>query len=205
MMKRLLFVPVLALVFAAPALAKGPDSAKVEGPGLKGGGITFGTAQPGDPEPGTPLGDLVDKTGFFAAMFGQTPDPMLTSKPRSSLGPRYTITYRVPGPGGPDTIRQDLYPYAVQGPLTYTKPGQKFFGTERTHGGWFPAPATLKSDLVERGLPASAPRAGGSTDDGFWPLSTGLTATLATALGLALVAAGSIVLMRRRPGAAAAG
>jgi hypothetical protein len=204
-MKKLLFVPVLALVFAAPALAKGPSEAEVTGPGIKGGAIHLGSSQPGDPGPGTPLGDLVDKTGFFPAMFGQTPDPMLRSKPRGSLGPKYTITYRVPAPGGTDTIRQDLYPYAAQGPLTYTKPGQEFFGSERTHGGWFQAPATLKSDLVDRGLPASAPSAGGSTDDGFWPLSTALTATLAAALGLALVAAGSIVLMRRRPGAAAAG
>jgi hypothetical protein len=204
-MKRLLLVLAFALVFAAPAFAKGPESARVEGPGLKGGAITFGTAQPGDPEPGTPLGDLVEKTGFFPAMFGQTPDPMLSSKPRGSLGPKYTITYRVPGPGRTDTIRQDLYPYAAQGPLTYMKPGQAFFSSERTHGGWFRTPATLKSDLVDRGLPASAPGTGGSTDDGFWPLSTALTATLAAALGLALVAAGSIILMRRRPGAAAAG
>ncbi len=201
-MKRLLFIPVLALVFAAPALAKGPSEAEITGPDIKGGAITFKSGG-GDPDGGTPFGRLVEDAGYFPATFGQQPDPTLRNKPTAALGPKYRITYVVPGPyGRNDTLRQDFYPYAAGGPLTYTEPGQPFFGGEKTHGGWFQAPQTLKNDLV--GLPAKAPTAG-AVSDGFWPLSSTLTTALAAALLLALVAAGSIFLMRRRPGAAAAG
>jgi hypothetical protein len=205
-MKRLLFVPVLALVFATPALAKGPSEAKITGPDIKGGAISFRSGG-GDPSQGTPFGRLVEDVGFFPAMYGgMQPNPILKHQPKGALGPKYKITYRVPGPNGEtDSLTQDLYPYAASGPLTYVKAGQPFFGDMETYGGWFQAPQTLKTDLVERGLPANAPSAGGSTNDGFWPLSNALTATLAAALGLGAVAAGSILLIRRRPGAAAAG
>jgi hypothetical protein len=168
-----------ALVLAASAQAKGPVAATIEGPGA-GGGISLGGN--GEPGSGAPLGNLSDQAGLFAAAFGQTPSPMLVARPKGDLGPRYTITYRLPGPNGEDSkIRQDLYPYATGGPVTYTAPGQRFFETERTVGGWFRASSALTTTLVKAGLPAqeggepaATPRPAPADDGGtglfdLWP------------------------------------
>jgi hypothetical protein len=153
-MRRLVFlVAVLAgLTVAATAHAKGPIAATIDGPGA-GGGISLGGN--GEPGSGEPLGSLSDHAGLFPAAFGQEPDPMLAGRPSGDLGPRYTIAYRLPAPnGGESVIRQDLYPYAAGGPVTYTRPGQTFFGTERTRGGWYRGSAALRQTLVQVGLPA---------------------------------------------------
>jgi hypothetical protein len=195
-MRRLVLLTsvLAALAVAATAQAKGPVAATIDGPGT-GGGISIGGN--GEPGSGAPLGNLSDQAGLFAAAFGQTPDPMLADRPKGDLGPRYTIAYRLPGPNGEDaTIRQDVYPYAQRGPVTYTAPGQRFFGTESTRGGWYRASPTLKDTLVKAGLPATAPSGGTSSDDGaaltdFWP-----ALAIAFALALATLTA---VLLRRRP------
>jgi hypothetical protein len=198
-MKRVfLILSVAALALPAAALGKGPSEAALNGPGGGdggGGGITFG----GDGESGgTPLGDLTQQAGFFAATFGQEPDPMLAARPKGKLGPKYTITYTVPGPNNElDEIRQDVYPYAETGPVTYTEPGQKFFGTEQSRGGWFQADSRLRQTLVAAGLPA---RPLASSSDGS-SLSTNLFSLFAVALFL--VAATAVFLRRRaRPAAA---
>ena len=183
-----------ALVLATAAHGKGPSQATVAGAGLDEP-ITL--AGMGEPDNGTPLGAFAESAGFFQTTFGQTPDSTVRERPAGRLGPRYTITYRVPAPdGSTDTIRQDLYPYAGPGPLTYTKPGQPFFDGERTDGGWYHAGPGLKTMLVDRGLPASAPSSaagdGSSAFDARWPL---LAAGFA---GLALLAAASLVVVRRR-------
>jgi hypothetical protein len=147
-------IAALGLVFAAAAGAKGPSAAKIEGPGLSSPLVLQGDGE----GPGSPLGDLTQQAGFFSAMFGQRLDPMLGLRPASILGPRYRVTYTVPGPDNTaDTIRQDLYPYSQGGPVTYTQPGQLFFGREHTRGGWYRGDSTLKALLVKAGLPAQAP------------------------------------------------
>ena len=188
-MKRILIVAAIAaLVLPATALSKGPSGASISGPGTGGGLNIGGNGESG----GTPLGDLTQQAGFFPAMFGQDPDPMLSSRPKGDLGPKYTITYTVPGPvSEADKITQDLYPYANP-PVTYTKPGQEFFGTERTRGGWFKADPQLKEILVAAGLPKVDP-ATGSSDDSWFP--AGLVSLLAAAL---LLAVGTGIVMRRR-------
>ncbi|TML24058.1 MAG: hypothetical protein E6G32_04635 [Actinobacteria bacterium] len=144
----------VGLVLAAAAAAKGPSEAKITGPGLSSPLVLKGNGE----GPGSPLGDFTQQAGFFPAMFGQSPDPMLQLRPAASLGPRYTVTYTVPGPDNvSDAIRQDLYPYAQGSPVTYMKPGQLFFGRERTHGGWYRGSSTLRTLLVKEGLPAQAP------------------------------------------------
>jgi hypothetical protein len=200
-MKRafLIATVVAALTAAVAAQAKGPIAGTIDGPGL-GGGMTFGGSG-GEPGSGAaaspPVGMLAAGGGFFPATFGQTPDPMLADRPNGNLGPRYQITYRVPGPGGrEDVIRQDLYPYAPKGPVTYTPRNQEFFGTQRTRGGWYQAAPSLKEMLVARGLPATAPSTssdggGGSGLIELWP---GLA--IAFVLGLVGLAA---VVVRRRP------
>jgi hypothetical protein len=112
---------------------------------------------------------------------------MLHHEP-SALGPRYTIVWTVPGPPGPAThrVRQDLYPYARGGAVTYTKPGQPIFeGT--TKGGWY-RNAELKNTLVALGLPARAPSTSG--------VSAALIGGLAA--GAALLAAAALFWRRQR-------
>ena len=190
----LLAIAVAALAVVGTASGKGPIAATIDGPGT-GGGITLGGS--GEPGGDAPLGNFADHAGFFPAVFSQTtPDPMLDSSPSSDLGPRYTVTYNVPGPNGrEDRLVQDLYPYATGGPVTFTKPGQSFFGRERTRGGWFEAPPALMDTLVEIGLPANAPT-GSSAGDGLTFSDLWLPAVLAFALVLAALGA---LLVRRRP------
>jgi hypothetical protein len=156
-MIRLSIVLVLAgLAVPATALAKGPSEGSVSGPGFSktvkvlydGGGGSAGD-------------NLTQESGFFPAAFGQSPDPMLHGKPAGPLGPRYTIAWKVPGGGGAMfRIRQDMYPYARGGAVTFTKPGQPIFGMS-ARGGWYRNPE-LKRTLVSLGLPASAPSDGSS-------------------------------------------
>jgi hypothetical protein len=114
----------------------------------------------GDGEPGNQggLGQLSDGSGLFVAMFG--PDSaggqtLQQTAPAGSLGPRYELTYRVPGGNPkPDMVRQDLYPRAAGGPVTFTPAGQHVFGNTTT-GGWYHAPASFSNFLTTLGLPSA--------------------------------------------------
>jgi len=117
---------------------------------------------------------------------------MLSTRPQGALGPRYTITYAMPGPSGVDELRQDLYPYAKPSPVTYLEPGQGFFGTERTVGGWYVASATLKDELVAAGLPETP-----TIDGGGYEVPWTAVGALAAAVA-ALVVVGVAVLRSRR-------
>jgi hypothetical protein len=123
-------------------------------------------------------------------VFATTPNPMLSTRPAGELGPRYTITYTMPGPGGvTDELVQDLYPYAHPTPVTYLQPGQGYFGTEKTVGGWYVASTTLKDELVAVGLPQGPPAGGGSGIP--WTaieIAAAAIVTAAAALGAVLVA-----------------
>jgi hypothetical protein len=153
MRKYLIAAALVALTLPALAAAKGPASASVTGPGLDGALTIRGDGE----GPGTALGSLAMKSGFFPQMFGQSPDPTLASRPAGSLGLRYKVIYIVPGPNDiRSRVVQLVYPYAKPVAVTYMKPGQPFWEGERTHGGWFRASAGLKRTLVRAGLPASA-------------------------------------------------
>ena len=173
------FVLVLAaLALPAAALAKGPSEGTISGPGFSktvkvlydGGG-------------GSPGDNLSQASGFFPAVFQQSPDPMLKRKPSGDLGPRYTVVWTVPG-GDAATfhIRQDLYPYAKGGAVSYTKPDQPIFGMGAV-GGWY-RDTGLKRTLVALGLPAQAPS---SSDGPNWTLVGGIAAAAALATAVLLV------------------
>ena len=197
-MKRLVLVPfviaLLAVFVPIAALAKGASEAEIVGPGLDGPISLAGEGQPG----GEQLMQLAETAGFFPAVFVSSPDPMLDERPAGDLGPKYTITYVMPGPNNEvDQLVQDVYPYAQPDPVTYTAPGQPFFGTERTRGGWFVATSLLKDQLVAAGLPQNPPTA--VDDDGSgWTLTAGLVA-LAAALAAGVIGA---YVIRRRPATA---
>jgi len=142
---------IVALVVPALAAAKGPSGASISGPGLERT-LTI----TGDGEGlGTQLGGLAMKSGFFAQMFGQTPDPTFRTRPAGTLGPRYTVIYVVPGPNDIQSrVVQGVYPFAKPVALTYMKSGQPFWQTDRTHGGWFRASLALKRILLRAGVPA---------------------------------------------------
>jgi hypothetical protein len=117
------------------------------------------------------------------------------------LGPKYTVTYTVPGPNGETwKIKQDLYPYAKRGPVTYMKPGQDIFETDGTRGGWYMAEIALKDLLVDAGLPATPP-SNTSADDAA-AVSTGTALLLAAAAALLLLASAFVLRRRARPAAA---
>ena len=187
---------LFALALPAAAMGKGPIEATITGPGLakplKLGG-------PNALRPGAPMEVLASRSGFFEVAWGGSPDRILASSPTKPLGPKYRVVYLVPGPSGQeDLIRQDLYPFARGGPLTYTPPGQPFFGTRKTHGGWFRATPSLTTSLVAAGLPTPGSPSASTDEDSGPPL--GLWA-LAAMLGLAAVA---VVGTRRRARAASA-
>jgi hypothetical protein len=174
-----------ALLLPAAAAAKGPDGASISGPGL---GKTLRISGNGESQ-GSPLGSLAMEAGFFPAAFQESPDPMLPGPPKADLGPKYVISYDVPGPDGKSyRLHQDLYPYAHGGAVTYMRPGQNIFGG-RTHGGWFVGGLPLKLTLQHQGLPARAPSAG---------TNVALVAGIAVPGGLALAAAAAFATGYRR-------
>jgi hypothetical protein len=189
-MKRLLlFAAALGAALLLPTLAaaKGPDRASISGPGL-----SHALTIDGDGEGGSsPLGILAGEGGFFAQMYGATGPGTLNARPKTSLGPRYVVTYRVPGEDGASTVQQDLYPYAARGPVSYMSRGQTFWGTQSTVGGWFRATSSLKQTLVQAGLPATAPlnRAARAHKLGV---------ALGAGVGIAVAAGGLALLYRRR-------
>ena len=180
---------LLVVLAAAPsASAKGPSHAEISGPGLAHPIVFKGYGEPGV---NCAFGRLVDGLGFFQAAFGQQPSPMLSARPRETLGPRYAVRYRVPTGSRPATITQTLYPYASAGAVVYTPPGQPLFGTT-TPGGWFRALPGVKPLLVRRGLPAT-PTARTDSSGTSWLIRAGV----AVFAVLAAVAGGSR--LRRRP------
>ena len=193
----LLLVSLTLFVLAIPAaaLAKGASEATITGPGL-GDAITLpGEGQPG----GEQLMQLAEHAGFFALVFGSSPTPMQVARPEGALGPRYVIEYTMPNQdNGSDVIRQDLYPYAQlddyaeSAPVTYMEPGQRFFGTGSTVGGWWIANPSFTDDLVAAGLPETAPTPGGASDGMPWTLVAGV------ALAGSLAALGVLVVYSRR-------
>lgn len=189
MRRRLPALAVLAaaLLLPAAAAAKGPSTASIAGPGLDHALEIKGYGEGGD---ASPLGILVEGGGFFAQVFQPTPRLTTKARPAGQLGPRYDVTYVVPGPNGDSTLTQDLYPYATPAPLTYMSPSQKFWGNESTTGGWFRGSAQLKAMLVRAGLPATAPVAHASH-------ARGVGIALETGAGIAVAAAALALLYRR--------
>jgi hypothetical protein len=181
-----------ALALPGVAAAKGPAKASITGPGLTAPVAITGN---GEGDTSTDLGLLVSETGFFPQTFGQSPDPLLRSQPAErQLGARYTVTYTVPGPST-STLRQDLYPYAAGGPVSYMEPGQTIWD-QATHGGWYRANpyGGLRAMLVEAGLPKAAPAV-------VRTRNTSHTKEVRIALGAGagiIVAAGALMLLRRR-------
>jgi hypothetical protein len=176
-----LLVSFVLVCLAAPAaLAKGASEASISGPGLAVPIVLAGEGQAG----GDRVMRIAEEAGFFPAVFAQTPDPMLRDQPKGQLGPKYTVEYVMPGPGSElDTIVQEIYPHAKPLPVTHVEPGQRFWTTERTFGGWYVASSSLKEALVEVGVPARVPAADASSSDTPWKALGATLIVAAAALG----------------------
>jgi hypothetical protein len=155
-MRRVVLAVAVAAALALPAIAaaKGPEAASISGPGMTQLVSVKGDGEPGS---GAALGRLVDLGGFMQQVYGQYPDPTIAKRPLGNLGPRYTISYLLPGPNNVKSrIVQYVYPYAKPAPLTYVKPGQRFWDGRHAHGGWYRSTPALKALLVKSGVPATA-------------------------------------------------
>jgi len=153
-------ITIVAITVATPALAKGPTEARITGPGLVHAVVVSGNGEPGQQGK---LAALAEQTYLFTLLFGpggSVPGPtMLPSAPSPAmLGPRYVVTYTVPGvtPQANEQvgrIREDLYPRAAGGPIIHTPPGQQGFGQALHVTGWFRASPGLLRTLTGLGVP----------------------------------------------------
>lgn len=149
----LLVVSVLAmsLVLAGAATAKGPVAATITGPGL----ATPLKLSYRNAESRSAMGKLTSDGNFFGQAFTAFTGPSSTARrPAGALGLRYLVVYTVPGPRGNSYLRQQLYPFADAGAVTFMAKGQRFWGTRRTRGGWSRGSQALTDTLVAAGLPA---------------------------------------------------
>lgn len=186
----LLTTGLAAWSLALPAWAKEPGeigTVDVTGPGLSVP-IHFG---PRDTEEWWTL------TGL-----GEAKEPQPYS---DTLGPKYEAVLTVPlcQPHHPQTVVQDVYPFAQAGPEVFTEEGQVVCDGPLP-GGWTYASVTLLDRLIEKGLPrqavaaaspvgaagAPAASAGGP---GWFGVATVTGAALLIAMG------GAVAALRRRP------
>jgi len=150
MKTRILIAPLLGALLAlvpGTAHAKGAQDVTVTGPGLAQP-LAFAT-----PEVAS---ELAQEAGLYEGLFGTSNEALAASAPRGELGPRYVAEYRLAGPDDPVEVRQELYPFAVGGAVTYTPPGQRSFESEPSPGGWFAAGSALTDLLVAAGVPVPA-------------------------------------------------
>jgi hypothetical protein len=211
--RALIVAALAAALLAVPvaAAAKGglPTAATIQGQDLAAPITLRGNADPGM---GTDLAILVQHGGLFAAMsLPQRESGLVPNRPSSDLGARYTVTYLMPrAAGGPAELRQDLYPYAAGGPVTYTPAGQLGAEGRRVQAGWWQATPGFLGSLIALGLP-DRPAFGAPRPE---PATPPVPASRATSAAGWWVAGGTIagvlllgtatLLLRRRPRAAAA-
>lgn len=195
---RVLFAGLVAMsvvVIAGPASAK-VDIAKatISGPGLEGKIRIQAPETQGLWESGIDVAGGLDDTRADSV---EELGPNL-----AELGPRYRMTCRF---FGANRIRQDLYPYAKGGPVTYTPPGQRVAEGQPWGGlispGWYRSPPGFFHYLVDHGLPERnpvAPAAPGETapDTGSGAQTSLWAGTVALLVGLLLSLAAFAV--RRR-------
>jgi hypothetical protein len=213
-------ISIAAMTVATPALAKGPLQARITGPGLQHAVVVGGPGEPGQPGK---LSVLAQQTDLFAVLFGPggsmpAPTTLPAEPPAATLGPRYTVTYTVPGvqPQGNELfgrIRQDLYPRAAGGPVIYTPPGQRGFGQALPVSGWFRGTPQLLRTLTELGIPTRpeepaaqrTPVPGAGHPAGANRAGSGIHAwliALAAAIAAGVLIAAGLWLRRRKPATA---
>lgn len=159
MRRTIRFVTTMTLILiAVPALAKGPASATITGPGIDEPIELFDQRQP-EQVMHEHIVDLIKQTGLWYA----TPTLERIDQP-GGLGEPVTLSWVNMGPPGLSeqerTIRQVIYLHADGGPVIETpegQPGLEGWGGDVT--GWFRAPTELIDTVREFGVPTDAGRA----------------------------------------------
>ena len=191
---------VLAVVAAAPAFAKGPSQAVIEGPGLAHP-VSF--REPSSPTIGPYLASLIQNSGFFIGLSCHKCASRLVQPPAGVLGPRYTITYTMTLDRQPSgDIVQYVYPYAEPRPVTHMPRGQAYWTSGKTTGGWYLARPKLTQVLIDVGLPATAADATRAPATPFTtPEASGRLPALPLWItaGVAILGIATIVRRRRHP------
>lgn len=100
-----------------------------------------------------------------SAIFRTDPRILMSGPPSGELGPRFLLVWDL---GFGEPIRQDVYPFTDDGPVSYVAADQPLAGdptspANRTYGGWFLADVGLAAVLADLGftLPDPVPVAAG--------------------------------------------
>ena len=176
------------LLIPSTAYAKGPGHATISGPGLATP-IELGSAS----QFSTKASQLAIESGVWALQDTPLNSRVSGARPAGDLGPRYDMTFDMET----GSFRQQLYPFAVGGPVTYAVPGQVVF-EQRWKGGWYKADARLRRLLVATGVPTPvpAPVKVATVDT---PATTSTKASgvpLSLLVGIAIVVIGATVIIR---------
>jgi hypothetical protein len=188
-------VALSTVVLAEPASAKPAIiEVRISGPSLDGTIRIHAPDRDGLWESGIDLGGaLADFRADSVRELGLAP---------ADLGPRYLVTYRFQSSNA--LIRQDLHPYAKDGPVTYTPPGQRLTGRARFSitAGWYHSSPGFLGYLVELGLPKGNPVAPVAVDEPAMHAARGNNRPpwegVAVLLGLAALCLGALRTRRRR-------
>ncbi len=152
-MRRHLLLPVLALaavvLLAAPASAKGPSEATIDGEGMAAPIDLMNELGP------TAFWEVTDELGYVQAV-GQPHDATVPA-PTGGLGPMLTVRW-----AGPQTPTEDfdvvveLYLWAEDGPRLHVLPGQESIMNAPTEDEWFAMSGETVTVLHEVGVPSRA-------------------------------------------------
>jgi len=149
-MKRGLVAGGVALAWIltlSPAHAKGVSMITLSGPGLA---QPLRIGGPADSPGSTLAARLANESGVFGQAIPGSAWPVDAHPPGGDLGPRYRAVYTF---AAGVVIRQDVYPFATSGPVTFASPGQPWAGGRVSRGGWFRAQPQLTQLLLSAGLP----------------------------------------------------
>jgi hypothetical protein len=145
-MRLWILIPAVAglLALANPAGAKYvSESLRIDGPGIDSPGVIESRR-------------VIDDV-YSATLVGRQRER--TARP-AEPGPAFLLefTFGVDDEDGArtETVNQILHPFAQEGPLVLTPPGQGFdmsYGPIRFRPGWFAIPAKVQRILEDRGLP----------------------------------------------------
>jgi hypothetical protein len=139
----------LLFVLSGVADAKGAQDATVTGPGISGSLHIENVAEGPN---AVNVNRLAQATGTDYAVFRTKPSPVESQRPRGPLGPRYRIVYRLyTGENEVTPVRQDVYPFARAGFVTYTPAGQHAFH-KAVRSGWYTS--AVQPSPVGGGMPS---------------------------------------------------
>lgn len=185
MRRTIRFVTTMTLILiAVPALAKGPSSATMTGPGIDKS-IELLDYPQHDLESRDLVVALMRLTGVWYGNMGLEETTELP--PDVELGPAYILTWvSEANPADPNddyTIQQTLYPHADSGPVVHTAPQPALDDTSLTLG-WRTVPGELTDTLRQLGVPINSAHQTPNAGQQVWALGAVIAIVIASAIPL---------------------